>query len=160
MRNRITYILADTTFFIEDLMTAHNLVPTLQNTRFLEDRRQRSRNLDQGLLNTPEMTSSKWKEVNYLLCHLYTRVAVDGLHHWMCTTKEFHSPNEQFQCTLWGGLCTMYHIIECKRRTLTLSYYADDTNFQWYIIYTVHSVFNKSFIIIKYVVSGLIFILP
>ena len=28
--NRITYILADTTFFIEDLMTANNLVPTPQ----------------------------------------------------------------------------------------------------------------------------------
>ena len=28
--NRITYILANTTFFIEDVMAAHNLVPTLQ----------------------------------------------------------------------------------------------------------------------------------
>ena len=60
--NRITYILADTIFFIEDLMTAHNLVPTLQSTRFLEDRRQKSRNVNQGLLNTPAMTSSEWKE--------------------------------------------------------------------------------------------------
>ena len=34
--NRITYILADTSFFIEDLMAAHNLVPTPQSTRFLE----------------------------------------------------------------------------------------------------------------------------
>jgi hypothetical protein len=72
--NRITYILADTSFFIEDLMAAHNLVPALQSTRFLEDRRQKSRNVHQGLLNTPAMTSSEWKEANYLLRHLYTRV--------------------------------------------------------------------------------------
>ena len=42
--NRITYILADTTFFI-DLMAAHNLVPTPHSTRFLEDRKQISRNV-------------------------------------------------------------------------------------------------------------------
>jgi hypothetical protein len=59
--NRITYILANTTFFIEDLMAAHNLIPTLQSTRFLDDRMQKSRNVDQGLLNTPAMTSSEWK---------------------------------------------------------------------------------------------------
>ena len=57
--NRITYILADTTFFIEDLMAAHNLVPTLQSTRFLEDRRQKSRTVDQGPLNAPAMRSSE-----------------------------------------------------------------------------------------------------
>ena len=60
-------------------VAAHNLVPTLQSTRFLEDRRQKSINLDQGLLNTPAMTSSQWKEVNYLLRHLYTRVAAHNL---------------------------------------------------------------------------------
>ena len=58
MPNRITYILANTTFFIEDLMAAHKLVPTLQNIRFLEDWRQKSRNIDQGLLNTPAMTTA------------------------------------------------------------------------------------------------------
>ena len=36
--NRIIYILANTTFVIEDLMAAHNLVPTLQSTIFLETR--------------------------------------------------------------------------------------------------------------------------
>ena len=47
--NRITYILAITTVFIEDLMAAHNLVPSLQSTRFLEDRGQKSRNIDQRM---------------------------------------------------------------------------------------------------------------
>ena len=75
-------------------MAAHNLIPTLQSTRFLEDRRQKSRNIDQELLNTPAMTSSEWKEANYLLRHLYTRVAAHGLHHRICATKGFHSPNE------------------------------------------------------------------
>ena len=120
--NRITYILADTTFFIEDLMEAHNLVPTSQKTRLLEDRSQKSRNVHQELLNTPAMTSSEWKEANYLLRHLYARVAAHGLHHRICETKGFHSPNEGCQCTLCGGLCSMYHIVECTRRTLTLSY--------------------------------------
>jgi hypothetical protein len=128
--NRITYILANTAFFIEDLMAAHNLVPTLQSTRFLKDRRQKSRIIDQGLLNTPAMTSSEWKEANYLLRHLYMGVAAQGLHHRICATKGFHSPNERCQCTLCGGLCLTYPIIECTRRTLTLSHYANDTNFQ------------------------------
>ena len=90
-RNRMTYIQANTTFFIEDLMAAHNLVPSLQSTRFLEDRRQKSSYIDHGLLNTPAMTSSEWKEANYL----YTRVAAHGLHHRICATKGFHSPNER-----------------------------------------------------------------
>jgi hypothetical protein len=46
-RNRITYILANTTFFIEDLMVAHNLTLTSQSIRFLEDRRQKTRDIDQ-----------------------------------------------------------------------------------------------------------------
>ena len=79
-----------------------------------------------------------------LLRHLYTRVAAQGLHHRICATKGFHGPSYGCQCTLCGGLCNMYHIIKCTRRTLTLSHDADDTNFQWHVIYTVHSVFNKS----------------
>jgi hypothetical protein len=146
--NRITYILADTTFFEEDMKAAHNLVPTLQSTRFLEDRRQTSRNVDQGLFNTPAMTNSEWKEANYLYRrvaahnlvptlqsarflehrrqksrnidqgllntpamtsnewkeanYLYTRVAAHGLHHRICATKGFHSPNERCQFTHCG----------------------------------------------------------
>ena len=71
----------NTTFFIEDFMSAHNVAPTLQSTRFLEERGQRSRNIDQELLKTPAMTSSEWKDANYLLRNLYTRVAAHGLHH-------------------------------------------------------------------------------
>jgi hypothetical protein len=41
------------------------------------------------------MTSIEWKETNYLLLHLYTRVAAHGLHHWVCAPKVFHSPNEK-----------------------------------------------------------------
>ena len=109
------------------------------NRHYYFDRRQKSRNVHQGLLNTPAMTSSEWKEAKYLLRHLYTSVAAHGLHHRICVSKGFHSPNERCQCTLCGGLCNLYHIIECTRRTLTLSYNSDDTNFQWYIIllYTV-----------------------
>jgi hypothetical protein len=102
-------------------MAANNLVPTPQSTRFLEDMRQKARNVHQALLNTPAMTSSEWKEANHLLGHLYTRVAAHGLHHRICETKCFHSRNEG--C---GGLCS---IVECTSRTLTLCYYAEDTNF-------------------------------
>jgi hypothetical protein len=84
--NRITYILTNTNFFIEDLMAAHNLVPTLQSTRCLEDRRHKSRNVNQGLLNTPAMTSSEWKEANYLLRFLHTRVVAHGLCRVLCNT--------------------------------------------------------------------------
>ena len=94
--HRITYILANTTFFIEDLIAVHNLAPTLQSIRFLEDRRHKARDIDHGFLNTPVMTNSEWKEANYLLHHLYMRVAAHGLHHWICSTKRFHSPKTPF----------------------------------------------------------------
>ena len=94
---------------------SHNQVPTLQSTRFLEDRRHKSRNIKKGLLNTPAMNNSECKEVNYLLRHLYTRVAAQGRHHWIFTTKGFHSPNKRCQCTLCGGLCNTYHIIESTK---------------------------------------------
>ena len=63
-----------------------------------------------GLLKTPAMTSSKWKEANHLLRHLYTRVADHGLHHRICETKGFHSPNEGCQCTYvedWAACITL-----------------------------------------------------
>ena len=53
-------------------MAAHNLAPTPQSMILLEDRRQKVRDIDHGLLNTPEMTNSEWKEANYLLRYLYT----------------------------------------------------------------------------------------
>ena len=127
--NRITYVLTNTALFIEDLMAAHNLVPTMQSIKFLEDRRHKSRNMYHGLLNSPAMANNEWKEANYLLRHLYTRVAVHGLHHRICATKGFHSPNKRCQWTLSGGLCNTYHIIECKKGTLALSQYANDKNY-------------------------------
>ena len=87
------------------------------------------------------MTISEWEEANYLLRHLYTRVAAHRLNHRMCATKGFHSPNEGWQCTLCGGPCNTYHIIECTRRTSTLSHRANDTNFQWFMSYNLYSVF-------------------
>jgi hypothetical protein len=103
-----------------------------------EDKKNRC-NVDQWLLSTPAMTTSEWKEANCLQRHLSTRVTAHGLHHRICATKGFHSPNKGCQCTLCGKLCKMYHIIDCTRRTLTLSYYADDTNFQWYtMIYNLY----------------------
>jgi hypothetical protein len=84
---------------------------------------------------------------NYLLRHLYTRVAAHGLYHRIFTTKGFDSPNERCQWILCGGLCNTYHIMECTGRILTLSHYAKDTNDQWlmmYNLYFVHSVFIKS----------------
>ena len=73
----------------------HNLLPTLQSTRFLEDRRQKSRNVDQGLLNTPAMTGSEWKEANNLLGHLYTRVTAHGLHQRICTIEDSTAPTKE-----------------------------------------------------------------
>ena len=63
---------------------------------------------------------------------------------WYYTTgyvqpRDSTAPNERRQCTLCGGLCNTYHIIECTRRTLTLSHYANDTNFQWFMIYTLYT---------------------
>ncbi|KAJ4444009.1 hypothetical protein ANN_05798 [Periplaneta americana] len=111
------------------MMATHSLVPTPQSIRFLEYRRQKATDINHRLLSTPAMTNSEWKEANYHLRHLYTRVAAHGLHHRICLTKGYHSPTDGCQCTICGGPCDTYHIIECKERTLTLSHYANDANF-------------------------------
>ncbi|KAJ4440776.1 hypothetical protein ANN_10622 [Periplaneta americana] len=124
-QSRIAYILADTTYFTEDLMATHSLVPTPQSIRFLEDRRQTATDINHRLLSTPAMTNSERKEANYHLRHLYSP--------WTTSPnmpyQGIPQPTDGCQCTVCGGPCDTYHIIECKERTLTLSHYANGANF-------------------------------
>ena len=64
--------MANATFFIEDLMAAHNLAPALQSPRFLQDRKQRLRSIDHGILYTPPLTkTANWKKPT-TCCAYYT----------------------------------------------------------------------------------------
>ena len=123
--NRITHILADTIFFIKDLMTAHKLAPTLESTRFLEDRRQKSRNVDQGLLNTPARTGSEWKEANYLLRSCTLEWQPTDYSAGYAQPRDFTAPTKDANAPFEED-CATCITLEGTRRTLTLSYNADD----------------------------------
>ena len=69
--------------------------------------------------STGAMTTEDWKQTNYKLRHLVTRMAVYGFHHKICATKYFHEPGPDCVCELCDTPCARYHVLECKNRGRT-----------------------------------------
>ena len=66
---------------------------------------------------TDAMVNREWTQEKYDLRHVMTRFAIHGFHHRVCSRKPFHQANKECICVL----CDIYHVMECKRRTVSLT---------------------------------------
>lgn len=129
-QNRLVYLLVDSECFIADLIKTRGLTSTPASDRFLTEREEKAADVEPDFFRTPAMTSDQWKTTNFELRHLFTRTAVHGFHHRICRLRGRHDISQQCQCILCGLFCSLYHLLDCEKRTLPLSFYANEENFE------------------------------
>ena len=112
-KNRLTYALAGTLPFVEDLVTRFSLEVTPALTVFRQRYSEKMREVPSEFYNTAAMKDGRWKQPLQELRHLVTREAVHGFHHKLCSRSGFHAPAPDCTCRLCGQQCSLYHSNSC-----------------------------------------------
>ena len=124
--SRLVYELSRETMLLEDLRLQLLLPSTpAYETVVLEHQRKKSE-IWENFYTTDAMTKHDWKEANYDMRHLVTRLAVHGFHFKMCRTEHFHEPTADCKCLLCDTTCGRYHILECRNRPGSLIKYCEN----------------------------------
>jgi hypothetical protein len=118
-RNRLTYLLAKTPSFIDELMGIYNLEETAASLEFKRRLNLRVAEVNPEFLSSFAMTDSNWMASLYDLRHLICRTAVHGFHHKYCEDVSYHQPAEECRCRFCGSLCTLYHLDQCQQSPFT-----------------------------------------
>ena len=129
-RSRIVYHLSNTDFFIREIAAKYNLPHTPAYEAHIRERSEKAEDIDQSFLLTPAMNTDEWKNPNFPLRHVFTRMAAHGFHYRICNQKGFHHASNQCLCTLCNQTCGQYHLLNYTARRKSLKFYADDINFQ------------------------------
>lgn len=120
-KSRLCYELTREPFYIEDLRYQLLLPSTTAYQELLADLEEKKKSIWEQFYSTEAMTTSKWMNADYDLRHIVTRSAVHGFHHLICTTKVYHSPNENCVCVLCSGSCDRYHAVSCSKRATSFT---------------------------------------
>ena len=86
----MTYCLADTTYFIDDLKSRFQLPETPAYREFATLREAKKSSIPPEFHTTPAMKTDSWKGVNFANRPLYTRYAIHVFHNDVCTNETFH----------------------------------------------------------------------
>jgi hypothetical protein len=112
---------------MEDMRLKLLLPYTDAVNKVITERREKEKEIWCDFYATEAMINRKWTLPNYELRHVATRMAVHGFHHKVCQTKGFHLPSENCRCKLCYLECERYHITDCKRRSKSLTAYAEES---------------------------------
>ena len=109
-QSRTVNELTEEPFLIEELL------PSTRSYDLTLNELQRKKAISLDFYSTEAMTTEDWKQTNYELRPLVTRMAVHGFHHKICATKYFHEPGPDCVRELCDTPCARYHVLECKNR--------------------------------------------
>lgn len=121
-RSRNLYQLAETEFFVNELMCKYSLPENDVSKQFNAQMNTKIREIEPMFYDTPAMQNPSWKQINCEDRHMFTRHAVHGFHYLLCTDKSFHhSAKEECECEKCGEKIGLYHLLECPAKSLTLA---------------------------------------
>ena len=112
-QNRLTYCLAGTMPFIEDLVRRFSLPHTAALQQFRQSFDTKMREVPIEFYRTQAMTRETWKQPLQADRHAHTRYAVHGFHHRLCRKEGFHTPGPGCLCKYCGQSCPRYHLTAC-----------------------------------------------
>jgi hypothetical protein len=125
-RNTLVHFLIEEKLFSEIIQEKFDLPFTIEYEKFqveIEERAQRE--FDPYFFETLAMCSDVWKQPLFKNRHVYTRFAVHGFHHLICTDRaNYHDAKEGCVCKLCGKDCDQYHLENCEKRVLSITDYA------------------------------------
>lgn len=119
--SRLTYVLANEQFFIEELRHDLLLPYTEAYEELLLELNKKKQEIWPDFFSTDAMIYREWTQARYDLRHTMTRFAVHGFHHRICQTEKYHEPDEKCKCKLCGSNCDRYHLMWCKQRENSLT---------------------------------------
>ena len=125
-RNSYAYLIANETYFIEDIRITFNLQRTQAYEDIIKERQDKAKTIPREILETDAMKTDEWKGPNYQLRHLYTRFAAHGFHGKICQNASYHDPKDDCRCTLCNEPCSKYHLMKCNSRTQPLISFTKD----------------------------------
>ena len=104
--SRLAYMLMQESFFIEDIRK-HLLLPNTPAYEItLRELNMKRDAIWSEFFTMDAMMTDEWTYSNYALRQIMTCYVVHGFHHKICTTKQFHEPNEDCMCELCKTLVT------------------------------------------------------
>jgi hypothetical protein len=112
-QNRLTYMLARTSSFIEELMGTYNLEETAASMEFKRRLDLKVAEINPEFRSSFAMTDTSWMSSLYDLRHLICRAAVHGFHHKYCGDSSYHQPAGDCRCKFCDMPCTLYHLNQC-----------------------------------------------
>ena len=116
-KNRLVYLLADTTRPTDDILRRFSLCETPAYRKTVEKWEQKKTEIDPNFFHTPAMLDSAWKKSCRTNRHVLTRFSVHGFHHILCSRKGWHQPDSACVCSRCGHPCSLYHATDCPRVT-------------------------------------------
>ena len=130
MKSRLTYKLADTDFFVKDLMSRFSLPETPTSSKFIRNQLFKFSQIEPEIYDTPAMVNQTWKAACYANRHVITRHACHGFHFVLCQTKEYHSvAKPTCVCELCGKSMELYHLFNCDMNQSSLTQVAKTANY-------------------------------
>jgi hypothetical protein len=122
---QLIYVLTRESLLIEDLRYKLLLLSTNAANKLIIQRRKENE-IWFKFYSTEAVINREWTKLNYDLRHVVTLMAVQGFHHKIFQMKGYHSPNENCRCKVCDSDFMRYHMIDCKPRTKSLSFHADE----------------------------------
>jgi hypothetical protein len=111
--SRLVYKLAQVNYFVSDIKGKFNLPDTPAYLSFLQERDNKSLDIDFEFYYTDAMLDSFWTKPNFSQRHVYTRFAIHGFHFHLCKTSAFHDCYLSCVCKYCHKLCGLYHVLRC-----------------------------------------------
>ena len=123
MKSRFVYELVQTEYFVNDLKSKYSLPSTTAYEKFLNNMIVKRQSIDPNFFETPAMCKLDWTNTNCKDRAMFTRYSFHGYHFLVCSNKCFHlDVTVNCKCIYCDSLLTsMYHLLECVKKPLTLS---------------------------------------
>jgi len=112
-RNRLVYLMAGTSMFVEDLQRRFSLDETPAFKLFIEEAEIKMATIEPEFFGTQAMVSDDWKGVRFTNRHLITRFASHGFHYVICSRMGFHEVSEECICVYCNHPAPKYHLMNC-----------------------------------------------
>ena len=69
----------------------------------------------------PAFVNNCWRKKEQKNRHVYTRSTAHGFHFKICIFKDCRQPTEECRCVLCDEQADLYHLLECRANTISLS---------------------------------------
>ncbi|PSN52756.1 hypothetical protein C0J52_07474 [Blattella germanica] len=122
--SRLVYVMAQENFLIEEIGCKHLLPKTEEVKEVIRKMKKKQEEIEEDFYTIEAVLKSSWKGVNQELRYVVTRMSAHGFQSRVCKNDKYHKPSSECVCVLCGKQSERYHLLNCEKRTRSLTEYA------------------------------------